>query len=823
MGAIVLKGCRQNNLKGFDLTIPKGQLIALVGVSGCGKSSLAFGTLYAEAQRRFLECLSPHIRQSIRLMPRPAVDYVEGLCPCLALGQGTGRIGPSITIGQHTDLDDLFGVLFASCGQSYSPTSGLPLAATPRPLMVERLMKEIPKEARFTILSPLPPKGEPLEERLARLQSLGFIRVRLGGTELLLDEELPKSLSATAPLEVVIDRLVQRPGIEERLLNSIQTALNLSRGIVKVIWDEETLVLTEDWIDPATGERFPTLTGRHFSSSGRGACSSCQGSGGRLDAEATEPWQPCATCHGTGLQAYSLAIRWRSLTWALLQEKTLGELLAILETPPPHPLPDAQQRLERELLPELRHRLRLLTQLGLGYMALGRRGCSLSEGEDHRVQLAAHIGAKLSGVLYILDEPTAGLHPEDILLLGETVQALVTLENTVLILDHDRHLLQLADQIIELGPAAGPQGGEITFQGSVEACKASDCLTGQWLRGALGRTPSRLRPVSRSTIELTGLKRHNLKDLTIQFPLERLVVVCGVSGSGKSTLVLECLAPRVQQKIDGEGTSSQMKVTGKGFPERLVQVVVEEAVRHPRSLVATYLDLMTPMRQLFAQTRLARARGYTATRFGLHRPGGRCEACEGLGVRRISLELLPDLYLTCDTCQGRRYNEDTLQCLWHERSIADVLATTVEAALKEFNDLPQLKRMLEPMLELGLGYLVLGQPLPSLSYGELQRVRLAKELSTSHPMRTLYLLDEPSSGLHPAELALLIQALQRLVDLGHSVVIIDHHLDVVRQADHCLELGPVGGPEGGHLLFDGSPETLARMDTPTGHALRSTS
>ncbi len=810
---IRLRGCRENNLRDLELAIPKQKLVAFVGVSGCGKSSLALDTIYAEAQRRFFECLSPELRHSVRMMPRPDVDLIEGLSPCLALGQGHGRLNPTVTVGQHTDLNDLLAVLFAARGVLISPITGQPLVALTRQQIIDRILAQSTEGSRIEILSPMTETEEPLTERLARLLSLGFVRIRQGDALLTIDEGVTPDLKG--PFEVVIDRMVVKERARERLAGSLDTALNLSRGLVCVSIDGKDCWFSEHLIDRATGQRYEALTPRHFSTgSALGACSICSGAGGSLVGTDRKEWQDCAACQGLGLKAPALLVQWRSRTWADWQSLPIKQLLQELEA-----LSDLHP-IEKEILPEVKNRLDFLCQVGLGYVSLDRRAATLSDGEDHRVQLAAHVGAKLSGICYVLDDPTSGLHPQDILHLAVALEQIVALGNTVFVLDNDRTLVGRSDHVLELGPGGGPEGGYLTFQGTVAELLESDTLTGRWLSGRQKGEKEEHRKGNRSSIVIEGASLHNLKQLQAKIPLGLFCAICGVSGSGKSTLALDLILPAVREWLATGATHPYVRLVGRSLPERVVEARLEEAARNPRSMVATAMDLMTPLRQLFSQTKLARARGYTPSRFSLNRSGGRCEHCEGMGTTRVRLSLLPDLYLPCEVCEGRRYNVETLQCQWQGRSIADVLALTVEQASVELQLLPHFHRPLRLLFELGLGYLRLGQSLPSLSYGEVQRLRLASELMTSGSQRTLYLLDEPCSGLHPAEVALLVKALHRLVDAGHSVIVIDHSLDCLAQADLILELGPGGGPEGGYLLFQGTPEELLQQQTPTARALR---
>jgi len=816
MNQLVLHGCRENQLKGFDIAFTKGAMTALVGVSGSGKTSLAMGIIYNEAQRRFLPCLSPALQQSIKAIPQPLVDLIEGLSPCLALGQGRGRLAPSTTIGQYTDNSDLLGLLFSRCGTEYDANNRPISAALSRQEIVHRIQSQWEEGARLEICSLLPRASESMATRLDRLQSLGFVRFLVNGQEWR-SGDTPPPEDPHGELLVIVDRLLMRKGTEPRLTSSVETALNLSQGILIVRHDGTHTMFSEHMVDPITGEGLPPLSPRHFSSThALGACTGCSGTGGWVRQLAGATWENCTICSGTGLMARAHRTRWRGRCWLDLQSCSLSDLYRWLQG-----LQELNP-IEQELIPKILERLEFLLKVGMSYVSLGRRAITLSEGEDHRVQLASHIGAKLSGIIYILDGPSIGLHDHDLKALAGALGDIVALDNTVIVLDHHPKLLRDACAIYELGPGAGPDGGQLIFQGDLLQLRQADTPTGVALaRQGVKPSPRGAKPMA-GTMTIKHASVHNLKGFDVTIPMQQLVVICGVSGSGKSSLALDLLLPSVKQWLQDGSLINQFSLKGKGLPDRLVTTTIDEAIRTPRSTVATYIGLMAPLRTLFSQTKLARSRGYTVSRFSLNRKGGRCETCEGYGERRIRLELLADLWIPCEICRGARYSAETLQCQWNGLSISDILDFSVEQAVQHFALLPLFEKPLALLMELGLGYLKLGRALNKLSWGELQRLRLGAELHQKGNRRTIYLLDEPCGGLHPTEVHRVAQVLQQLVAEGHSAVVIDHDLAMIAAADYVIELGPKGGPEGGQLIFTGSPTQLLREDTPTARALRDT-
>ncbi len=923
---IYLKGCRQHNLKNISLTLPKQAISVLTGVSGSGKSSLAFDTLFAEGQRRYLEYLSSQARTWIKQIAKPEVDLIEGLSPTLAVGQKRYELSPRGTIATYTDIYELFALLFATIGEQHSPHTGKRLLRYSRQEIIDLILRDYPPGTRLQLLAPLKLQRENIQQAVARLQQMGFIRLRIQGEEWTSEMPLPP-LDSHSSLDVVVDRVEMKEGIRERLATSMETALDLSQGILKVLEGREGPLryFTEIYVCPETSLSFAPLKPVDFNfNSPHGACPLCQGQGGQEQVNASllltqaipsllehvrsildhlpkkivsafQPllqlfldqkniqedtqvkdistqvleeflygssqifdvsymhqgemqhvrttwqgfipflnrllqdkkskgnlseldfveWTTCAACQGARLKPESLACLIQGQNIDELCQRTVSQCLQDIQT---WQFTGKEALIAKDILPAINKRLGFLQQVGLGYLELNRQGKTLSEGEAQRIQLASQIGAKLSGVIYILDEPSLGLHRQDMQYLQQVLRELKELGNTVVLVEHERSLISQADHIVELGPGAGQHGGEITFQGSYqELLHDSTSLTGQWLSGRKTFATSPRRKAKKNGLHVKDVSLHNLQHFSVKIPLGCLVGFCGVSGSGKSTLVIDLIGNSLQKQLSHSTPIPFLE----GYEDIQRVIIGQKQIERfsARSIPATYVELMTPLRQLFAETRLAKARGYTASRFSLNKRGGRCEACEGLGQVRVNMQLMSDLFIPCEVCQGQRYNYETLQILWENRSIADVLNLSIEQAVQIFRYIPTLAPTLELMQELGLGYLTLGQHFNTLSGGEVQRLKLVSDLMTKTHEPTLYILDEPSAGLHFEDIEKLLLILHRLVDQGHSVFIIEHHLDMLRQADWLIELGPGGGPNGGQLLFEGTPQQLAKKATPTGKIL----
>lgn len=794
---IEIRGCKQHNLRDLDIDLPRGQFIVVTGVSGSGKSSLVFDTLFSEGQRRYLESLA--IRGF--LLPRPNVDVVEGLPPTLAIGQGLSALGTNQTVGTATEVHDLLAVLFARIGQQHSPTTGEQLERYTPSEVVEHLLRHHPHGTRLQILAPLGIPIANLQGLLERMQKMGFTRIRLNGMEYTLEEA--SSEEPVTAAELIVDRLVIQDEVRGRLSDSIGLAMKLGQGRVSVQVGREGRIdhYSEYYYCPSTRENLPPLRPLDFSfRSSQGWCESCRGSG-------------CAVCNGSGLKAQVRACKIQGLSFPDLLSLPSIELAQQLHA---WNLFGNAAIIASEILPRVHRRLEVLTELGLDYIALNRRGDTLSVGETQRVQLASQIGSRLAGIAYIMDEPSRGLHPLDIAKLRTLLRQLQGLGNTLIVVEHEAEIILAADHALELGPGAGRKGGELIYQGPVAALSGAPTPTGQWLAGLLPAPTSHNRKAT-GYLQAQGISCHNLRNLSVTIPLGVLVGFCGVSGSGKSSLVVDVLAKELQSP---EG----VQITGNLQQVARVQLIDQRAVGlSSRSIPATYVGLMTPLRELLAQTPLARARGYTVAQFSLNRRGGRCEVCEGMGVSRVRLAPLPDVWVACEACDGKRYNFETRQVTWQGHSIADILDMTVAEALQVFEPLPQMTSRLSLLAELGLDYLQLGQPFVTLSGGEAQRIKLVAELARLALEPTLYILDEPSGGLHAVDIAKLMAILHRLVDKGHSVWIIEHRLAILQQADWLIELGPGPGPQGGKIVFEGTPRELKSARTPTAAALRSSS
>ena len=921
---IILQGCREHNLKNLSLSLPKHAITVITGVSGSGKSSLAFDILFVEGQRRYLEYLSLHAKNWVKQMVKPHVDVIEGLSPTLAVGQGRAELFPRGTVATYTDIYDFLAVLYAKLGEQHSPSTGKKLTRYSRQEMIHWILKNYLDGTKIQLLAPITLHKENAHQAIVRLQQMGYQRIKVQHQEWTGDTPLPP-IEELKELDVVVDRLEMKEGIRERLASSVETALDLGQGILKIQEGREGPIhyLTEIFVDPETSYAFAPLVPADFNfNSPRGACPLCHGMGGQLEVIPSSLFKDMEESIDDQVQAIldqlpkKLASSFQNLIFAfmevndipadakismisskLFEEFKHGSSQILTVTGPLHEgykttwqgfIPflnrllqdkklkgslsqthfvewkrcpgckggrlkpeslacfikdknidtlcrltvDAQIKeihgwtfsgkeavIANEITPFIVSRLELLRQVGLGYLELNRQGNTLSDGEAQRIQLAAQIGAKLSGLIYILDEPSLGLHRQDMASLKAVIQTLQELGNTIVMVEHERELIGIADHVIELGPGAGKHGGYLTFEGSYsELLKDSNSLTGQWLSGRkVFPKPPRRKPTDK-WLKIKNASLHNLHHFSAKVPLGCLVGLCGVSGSGKSTLAIDLIGVELANALGKKSAipflegweQIQRVVMGKKMAERY----------SARSMPATYVNLMTPLRQLFAETRLAKARGYTPSRFSLNKRGGRCEACEGLGQLKIDMQFMPDLSIPCDVCSGHRYNFETLQVTWENLNLADVLSLSVEEAWQVFRNIPALVSPLKFMQEFGLGYLTLGQPFNTLSGGEIQRLKLVNGLIEKTCQTTFYIMDEPSAGLHYEDIDKLTAILHRLVDHGHSVLIIEHHLDMLMQCDWLIELGPGGGPNGGRLIFEGTPKQLRNAATPTGIALQ---
>jgi len=821
---IRVKKAAQHNLKQIDVSLPRNRLIVITGPSGSGKSSLAFDTLFAEGQRRYLECLSAYARQFIEIMPKPEMESIEGISPSISIDQKTITTNPRSTVGTVTEIHDFLRLLFARVGLPHCPRCGRPVQAQSRESMILRL-RELFEGEKLQILAPVVRgrKGE-YSKLFERLRRKGYLKVRIDGDWRDLDEDIWLQKTRKHDIEVLVDEVIIKPATEKRLKEAVDRALELAGGDLLIIQENgQKMLFSLKLLCPFCEISLPRLEPRFFSfNSPYGACPECHGLGykTRLDEwgeiELTE--EVCPLCQGSRLKKESLSV--------LIGGKNIHELNSLpvsrlIQTLSSLSFPPSQQIIASKIIKEILARLQVMEELGLGYLHLGRPTSTLSGGEAQRVRLTAQIGARLKGILYVLDEPTIGLHQRDNSRLISLLRSIRDEGNTVVVVEHDEQTIRAADYILDLGPGAGEKGGYKVAEGPLSSILASDqSLTAQYLRGEKEiPVPSRRRQ-PRGWLIIRKASEHNLKKIDVAFPIGVMTAVTGVSGSGKSTLVIDILWKALMRKLyrSSEKPGKHEKIEGLDQIDKVVAVDQKPIGRTPRSNPATYTGLFTPLRQLFARTPEARMRGYTASRFSFNLPGGRCEECQGAGVKKIEMHFLPDVLVTCDRCGGRRYNKETLAVLYHGKNIAAFLDMTVDEAYEELKAHPLLKKKLAILRRVGLGYLRLGQPAPTLSGGEAQRIKLTKELSRKNTGKTLYILDEPTTGLHFDDVRKLIELLQDLVDLGNTVIIIEHNLDVIKSCDYIIDLGPEGGEEGGWVVAAGTPEEVA--ENPRSHTGR---
>jgi excinuclease ABC subunit A len=828
MKPLEIINAREHNLKNLTLTIPPQSLTVLTGVSGSGKSSLAFDTIYAESQRRYIESFSAYARQFLARLERPAVDAIRGLSPSISIEQKTTHQNPRSTVGTVTEVYDYLRLLYAAIGKPHCPTCRLPIQRQSPETMVEWVLSQ-PPGTRLMVLAPLARQRKgAFRKELEFALKRGFPRVRIDGEVRTLDEEEVRLDQRKAhDIEVVVDRLIVKSNLTERLRNAIGVAVGLSQGTVLITLDgQDEKLFSVHLACPACGFSLPPLEPRSFSFNSRlGACPTCDGLGGIIDTSPEAKLQHftglrvCPDCQGARLRPEARAVTvngqpLEALTrWPLTEVATWARELS---------LSAREVQVAAGIVAEIQSRLTFLVEVGLGYLTLDRPTATLSGGEIQRVRLATQLGTPLRGVLYILDEPSIGLHPRDNQRLIHTLKRLRDAGNTVIVVEHDEETIAQADWVIDLGPGAGAQGGHLVAAGppaSIRQCP--DSLTGQYLSGVrqvvVPRTP---RPPAQGYVTVVGATHHNLQEVTARFPVGCLTVVTGVSGAGKSSLVLDVLyRALVHRSGSGVPPGAHRAIEGAGVFDKVIEIDQLPIGRTPRSNPATYTGVFTAIRELYASLPEARARGYRPGRFSFNVPGGRCEACEGDGVKRIEMAFLPDVYVPCEVCQGRRYNRETLEVRYEGRDIAQTLDLTVAEAAGIFAAFPSVAHKLRTLVEVGLGYLTLGQPATTLSGGEAQRLKLACELARRATGRTLYILDEPTTGLHFEDVRRLLEVLQALVDRGNTVIVIEHHTDVMWAADWIVDLGPEGGTGGGRLVGEGPPSRIATLDTPTGRAL----
>jgi len=906
---ITVHGARQHNLKNINVEIPRNTLTVITGLSGSGKSSLAFDTIYAEGQRRYVETLSPYARQFLDQMERPEVDSIDGLSPAISIEQKTTNRSPRSTVGTITEVYDYLRVLYASVGVPHCPNCGQEISQQTTEQIVRQVMS-LRQDERVMILAPVVRgrKGE-YKKDLEKLARQGFLRARIDGVLRSIDEPAPMDRRRNHTIEIAVDRLLVKPGIEKRLEASVETATRLAGGLVVVaVVNGEERLYSQKLACPDCGTSVPALEPRSFSfNSPYGACETCAGLGSRwtfdpvklvadyskplfdgglvpaacssyivaavndavrrqridlskpleelpekvqeylmfggagfpgivglMDqkfADATDVYREwltdymspatCPECRGRRLKPSSLAVEVKGSSIADFTALPVSRALTRLAG---WEFTDRERQIAGRVLDEIRNRMEFLVAVGLDYLSLDRSAATLSGGEAQRIRLATQIGSRLRGVLYVLDEPSIGLHPRDNDRLLNTLARLRDLGNTVLVVEHDAETIERADYVIDLGPGAGRLGGELVASGTpAEISHCPGSLTGEYLSGRKEISPpARRRKGGGECLIVRGAREHNLKNIDVEFPLGLFIAITGVSGSGKSTLVHDLLYRALMRALHGsrEEPGAHESISGLEHIDKVIQIDQSPIGRTPRSNPATYTGVFTPIRDLFAMLPESRERGYKPGRFSFNVKGGRCEACEGDGLKRIEMNFLPDVYVTCDVCRGRRYNRETLQVKYKGYSIADLLESTVEEAAGVLENISQIQSKLVTLVDVGLGYIHLGQSSTTLSGGEAQRIKLARELSRRQTGHTFYILDEPTTGLHFDDVRKLLDVLQRLVELGNTVVVIEHQLDVVKCADWIIDLGPDGGDAGGHIVACGTPEQVIKCRrSHTGQAL----
>ncbi|UCG22135.1 MAG: excinuclease ABC subunit UvrA [Deltaproteobacteria bacterium] len=819
MENIVVRGARQHNLKNIDVHIPRNSLVVITGISGSGKSSLAFDTLYAEGQRRYVESLSSYARQFLERMDRPDVDSIEGLSPAIAIEQKTASKNPRSTVGTITEIYDYLRVLFARVGQVHCTGCGEKIQAMTIQQMVDRILT-LPENTRILILSPMVwRRKSKLKSLFSRLRREGFVRVRVNGLVLDLDEPIELDPDPDHQIEVVVDRLMVRPDGIRRITDSLELALRTAEGRARVaILDGDEWDFTDLPICHSCNLKMVEPSPQLFSfNSGLGACPDCSGLGVEIERE-----EVCPSCKGARLRQESLAVTIEDMN---IYEVSSLDIIGLIEWLSKLRFSPQQTPVANRLISQVRQRLEFLTQVGLSYLSLDRASTTLSGGEAQRLRLATQIGSRLVGVLYILDEPSIGLHQRDNNRLLDTLKTLRDQGNTVLVVEHDTETIMAADHVIDVGPGAGDHGGHLVFSGKPELISQHpDSLTGQYLSGRLTiPLPFKRRTPQRGFITIEGARANNLQNITASVPVGLLTCITGVSGSGKSSLILDTLYLAAAKSLyrARKHPGAHARILGLEKIDKVIHIDQSAIGRTPRSNPATYTGVFNQIRNLLAQVPEARARGYRAGRFSFNVKGGRCEACSGQGILKVEMHFLPDVYVTCDQCNGLRFNRDTLEIIYKGKNIWQILNMTIHEALRFFANIPAIKNKLSTLQAVGLGYLKLGQAATTLSGGEAQRIKLSRELSKRSRGRTLYLLDEPTTGLHFDDIKKLLYVLNHLVEMGNTVVVIEHHLDVIKTADFVIDLGPEGGTEGGRIVGTGTPEEITQIpESYTGRYLR---
>ena len=933
---LIIRGARENNLKNINIDIPKNKLVIMTGLSGSGKTSLAFDTIYAEGQRRYVESLSAYARQFLGNMEKPDVDAIEGLSPAIAIDQKTTSNNPRSTVGTVTEIYDYLRLLYARVGKAYCPKHDVVIESQTIKQMADTIDQYADGDRLMVVARVVKRKKGTFKDYFADLLKDGYLRVVVDGQNYMLDEEIELDKNKKHDIDVVIDRIIKKEGYRSRLVDSLEVGLKLTGGevIVQNLTTKTEELFSEHLACPICGFSVPKLEPRLFSfNNPLGACPDCRGLGiknevdddllipdwsksinegglryfktavgtnriewqrflilckkykidldkplkdftkqelsyildgsrepisyeivsdsgnvsrttkfiegvrtliARRYEETTSKWSKewyasfmsehtCPTCKGRRLNDQVLSVRVGGLNIAEFTEQSIGDALHFIQN---IKLTDYEMNIARLVVKEINDRLTFLNNVGLGYLTLARRAGGLSGGEAQRIRLATQIGTRLTGVLYVLDEPSIGLHQRDNEKLIKSLQDIRDLGNSVLVVEHDEDTMRASDFIVDIGPGAGVHGGQVICAGTPEeVMNCKDSITGQYLSGNRKiEVPQKRRKGNGLFIEVKGAKEHNLKNINVKFPLGKFNVVTGVSGSGKSTLVNDILGKSLMRYVyqSKERPGLRKEILGIENIDKVIEVSQDPIGRTPRSNPVTYTGVFDDIRDLFAQTNEAKMRGYDKGRFSFNVKGGRCEACQGDGLKKISMHFLPDVYVPCEQCEGKRYNEETLQVTYKDKNIYDVLEMTVEEAVDFFDNLPKIRNKIQTLYDVGLGYIKLGQSATTLSGGEAQRVKLASELQKKSTGKTVYILDEPTTGLHSHDVARLIDVLQRIVDQGDTIIVIEHNLDVIKVADHIIDLGPEGGAGGGTIVVTGTPEKVAKCEKSyTGQFLKS--
>lgn len=823
---IIIKGAREHNLRNIDLTIPREKITVITGPSGSGKSSLAIDTIYAEGQRRYVESLSVYARQFLEQLQKPEVDLIEGLSPSIAIEQKTVTKSPRSTLGTITEIYDYMRVLYTRIGKPYCHQCGSLITTQESQNIIASVMS-FPPGTRMQIFAPIvrDRKGEYKKELYEMLRD-GFIRARIDGRMVDLTQDIKLKKQQRHTIEILIDRLIIKPGAERQIKNAIDSALGYADTVIINLLDENRdIPFSRAMACSNCGISYPEINPRFFSfNSKHGACPRCNGLGFEgIEDDTTEiiDNKICRLCNGLRLRKEALSIKIQGVNIAAFAKMSVSNAIPFINT---MQLSDREKIIGLRVLKEVSDRLSFLDKVGLGYLTLDRLSLTLSGGEAQRIRLATQMGSSLTGVLYVLDEPSIGLHPRDCTRLLESLSSIRDAGNTVIVVEHDEETIRWADHIVDMGPGAGLRGGWIVAEGSPgEIENNKNSLTGRYLKGELSIPVPDKRRQPKGFIKIIGASEFNLKNIDVKIPLGVFTCVTGVSGSGKSTLVLEILYKALAKKLyEGNIAPGRCReIIGLDNVDRVICVDQSPLGRTPRSNPATYTGIFTYIRDLFAQLQDSRVRGYAASRFSFNVSGGRCESCHGGGTLKVAMHFLPDVYIPCNVCKGKRYNKETLEIRYKGKNISEVLEMTVSEAIQFFAAISLIRQKLEVFEDVGLGYIQLGQSAITLSGGEAQRVRLSKELGKKSTGNTLYLLDEPTTGLHFVDIQKLLEVINSLIDLGNSVVVIEHNSDVVKSADHIIDLGPEGGEKGGMVVAFGTPEEVSmNPDSYTGMFLR---